>query len=96
MTEQITEEKFLIDLLKVRKFIKEVRQINIVGVSGKLKELIEKYDGLLGSPIYTEVSKYSGDCIRAIDEGRNNTFDNKRGVLNSLDGIMSHYPIHSA
>ena len=66
MAEQITEEKFLEDLSNVRGFIEGTSQINLVGISNKLGELVKKYDGLLGSSIYNEFSNYNAACKKAI------------------------------
>ncbi len=86
------------ELDNIINFVEKEPQINVRGIKDLLNPLIKRYKRL-NSPelptnkvdLYQDIKSYCNQCQEAIDENRENSFDNQTGILNRLNKIKEDY-----
>lgn len=78
------------ELDKVISFVEAEPQINASGIRDLLSSLVKAYKKSY-TGLYQDIKSYCNQCQKAIDENRENSFDNQAGMLNRLNKIKEDY-----
>ncbi len=89
-TKTLSDKTLPQELDKAISFVEAEPQINASGIRDLLSSLVKGYKRL-DNGLYQDIKSYCNQCQKAIDENRENSFDNQAGILNRLNKIKEDY-----